>query len=230
MSFNEAHDPFDNQSEINLPKSNITKWPFILSDVLLVIISIVLAFSNGAPLSAQAFGCCILGVALGSCIAVMPFILDHVLNSKTHTIEHHLQNKESLWLALEEDLINNQKSNFKRIKELEAKLEAFESQKATPIPAVEKTAPKIEDGVDLKSLGSIPLRKVLGPASALQQATAQAAPSTELAEPDTQPSEAMPSTKKTPLLAKAIAQSQKNNPSKTVQRIIGSLAQKPAES
>lgn len=225
MNFTPDQAHLENGPEIKLPISNITKWPFILSDLLLIILSMVLAFSSGTPLTAQAFGCCVFGVALGSVIAVIPFIFDHILNNKNRAFEYHLETKESLWLALEAELLSNQKNHLKRIEFLENKLQKIAHNNNYETPQALST--DAQAAADLKNIPSTPLKEApLKPTST----PVEQSPSSISGATENKAEAAHPLNEKSPLLAKAIAQSQKNSPSKTVERIIGSLASKTEKS
>ena len=55
----------------------LPKWPFLVGDVLLVGVAAWIIFHSRAPLTLQENALCVLAVALGAAVGVLPFILEY---------------------------------------------------------------------------------------------------------------------------------------------------------
>ena len=109
-------------------KSKINKWPFLLADALLVFASVTIAFTQHGAFSSALFIASALGVFLGSVIAVIPFVIDHMTNCRLHMLYAYLENREHLKHAIEQNLIDTQDSNRLAIKELKETVEQLKVQ------------------------------------------------------------------------------------------------------
>ena len=109
-------------------KSKINKWPFLLADALLVLASVTIAFTQQDALSPAMIIASVLGVFLGSVVAVVPFVIDHMTNCRLQMLYAYLENREHLKHAIEQNLIDTQDSNRLAIKELKATVEQLKMQ------------------------------------------------------------------------------------------------------
>src|SRR5207249_661171 len=55
----------------------LPKWPFLVGDILLVGAAAWMIFHSRAPLTFQENALCVLAVALGAVVGVLPFILEY---------------------------------------------------------------------------------------------------------------------------------------------------------
>jgi molecular chaperone GrpE (heat shock protein) len=80
----------------------ISKWPFLLGDALLLAIAAILVWKSAHPIAQWEIIACIICVALGAALGVVPFILDYraiVKVVEAHalgTVSEKIQNLEKL--------------------------------------------------------------------------------------------------------------------------------------
>lgn len=217
---NKPHrDEIETESPLKQLESNIIKWPFIVGDVLLVITSLTVAFANGGPLTAPEFACCILGVGLGSALAFFPYWIDHSTNARLRILTRFMEQRDGWRLALEQELISAQQSDHRQIKELRNEIASL---KASIAQAPQDIAPQATPQEDIEAPAATLTAEPKAEELPLQEGEPMAQPAIP-SKPDNIPSF---TTKPTTLLSKAIAQAQKNKPSKTVNRLIKGMVPK----
>lgn len=216
MNFESLHvsrDELENPSPLEKLESHIVKWPFMIADLILVITAFTIAFANGGPLTTPEFACCVLGVGLGGAIAITPFLIDSLTNSRLRMMRKLMEQREQWRINLEQELIDNQEDNRRKIRLLKESVAALQAHigvspvdyDAPPQPEPQQTSlPLVQDCSEPETVKVTDMTKQ------------EALPAISSNNTDF-------TTVRNKLLSKAITQAQKNNPSKTVNRLIKGL-------
>lgn len=221
MNFSSTYarrDTADNTSASPLEQleSHIVKWPFLVADLVLVVTAFIIAFANGGPLTSPEFACCIMGVGLGGVIAVIPFLIDSLTNSRLRMMRKMMEQREHWRINLEQELIANQDDNHRKIRLLKDAVASIQAQLGvSPINYDTPPDPQPEQT-------SLPLAQDSVKSNVQQEETKVDAHELPVI-PIAQAPKADFDKVRNKLLSKAITQAQKNNPSKTVNRLIKGL-------
>jgi|GEM_PF-4223574 hypothetical protein len=216
MNFKPTHprrDDFENVSPLEKLESRIIKWPFLLGDFVLVLTAISIAFANGGPLTIAKFACCVMGVGLGSAIAIIPFLIDYLTNSRLRMMRKMMEQREQWRISLEQELIDNQDDNRRQIRLLKEAVSNLQMQiGVTPTNYA-------EDSVQLGAAQSSTSNQT----NAIEAQLSLGDDHEQTLSPTAHIAKTSFAIGKNKLLSKAITQAQKNKPTRTVDRLIKGL-------
>jgi len=126
------------------PQTTLSKWPFILGDVLLVGAALAIAILGQWQLTNWQVGACVAAVALGACLFVLPYIVEYqvrvreekedhaahfrILERQVRSLDQSVDALDARTRSLAEELANIQRPDAtlaelvdRRIEQLEAK-------------------------------------------------------------------------------------------------------------
>ncbi|TVP77572.1 MAG: hypothetical protein EA353_10140 [Puniceicoccaceae bacterium] len=184
-------------------QTTLSKWPFILGDVLLVATALAIAILGDWQLTNWQVAACVVSVALGAGLFVLPYIVEYYVrvreeaedrSSELRLIKRHLGDAESQLAAIDERMAAFEataESVFGRVGHLEPRIERMEAQDQdwdASVKGLEQSfGAKVEPLLEARALQQAELdalsAKVAALTDSLNAPVEAAEPAVEAAEP-----------------------------------------------